>query len=68
MNRLTASFNMYEWDSTFISISVLIAALIAGLASYATISFFLSRLNRRVKYAWSTILFALMLVGPTLTP
>ena len=81
MNRLIASFSQLEWDnSTLISISYLIIALVAGVASYEALSFFLSRLSRRVKYPWSTILFgrlrgpvrilvpllALMLVSPSL--
>ena len=81
MNRLIASFNLLEWDSTLISTSFLIAALVAGIAFYLVLSFILSRLSRRVKSPWSTILFGrlrgpvrilvpllmLMLVTPTLT-
>jgi len=81
MNRLIASFNLLEWDSALVSTSLLIAALLAGIASYLVISFVLSRLSRRVKSPWSAILFArlrrpvrimvplfaLMLVAPALT-
>jgi len=41
MDRLIASFNLHEWDSTLISISFLIAALVAGIAFYLVISFIL---------------------------
>jgi small-conductance mechanosensitive channel len=81
MNRLMAPFNMLEWDSTLISISFLIATLVAGIAFYSVLSFILSRLCRRMNFTSSTILFgrlrgpvriivplfALMLVAPTLT-
>jgi small-conductance mechanosensitive channel len=81
LNRLIASFNLLEWDSTLISISLLIATLVAGIAFYLVISFILSRMSRRFKFPWITILFgrlrgpvrimvplfALMLVTPTLT-
>ncbi|HEX2769195.1 MAG TPA: mechanosensitive ion channel domain-containing protein [Geobacteraceae bacterium] len=80
MDRLISSFNLLEWDSTLISISFLIVALIAGVVSYWTLSFFFSRLSRRIESPWSTILFgrlrgpvrilvpllALMLVSPSL--
>ena len=80
MNRLLASCNLLEWDSTLISIILLIAALVAGIAFYLVISFILSRLSRRVDFPWSIILFgrlrgpvrilvpllALMLVSPSL--
>ena len=48
MNRLIASFNLLEWDSTLISISFLIAALVAGIAFYLVLSFILSRLGPEV--------------------
>jgi len=80
MDRLISSFNLHEWDSSLISVTYLIATLLAGVAIYEVLAFFLSRLSRRVNYSWSTILFArlrgpvrmlipllaLMLVSPTL--
>jgi len=81
LNRLIASFNLQEWDSALISLSFLIAALLAGIAFYLVLSFILSRLSRRINLPSSIILFsrlrgpvrimvplfALMLVAPTLT-
>jgi small-conductance mechanosensitive channel len=81
MASLIASLNLLEWDNnTLISLSYLIAALIVGVASYVTLSFFITRLSRRINYPWSTMLFArlrspvrvlfpllaLMIVSPTL--
>jgi small-conductance mechanosensitive channel len=64
MDRVLASFNMLEWDSTLIiSISFLIAALVVGVVFYDVLSFVLSRLSRRYKSLWSAILFS-RLRGP----
>lgn len=80
MDRLMTSFNPREWDSSFISISVLVAALFAGVLLYEALSFMLSRLSRHLGALWSAILLrrlrgpvrilvpllALVLVAPTL--
>jgi small-conductance mechanosensitive channel len=64
MDRVIASIKMQEWDSTLIiSISFLIAALVAGVVFYEALSFIISRLSRRYKSLWSAILFS-RLRGP----
>lgn len=80
MDRLISLFNLREWDSILISISLLLAALVVGVVLYEALRFVLCRLSGRVGAPWSAILLArmrgpvrilvpllaLMLVAPTL--
>lgn len=56
MNRLIALINQQTWDSTLISISYLVAALVTGVVIYGFLSLILSRLSRRIEAPWSAIL------------
>lgn len=63
MDHLISLFNLQEWDSSLISISILVSALFGGVMLYKALLFILSRLNKHLGTTWSAILLV-RLRGP----